>query len=188
MPYLQHPWHADELDVVIRASRDPAGVIAAARKLTPSLNPDASLKFSTMNAILADSVSTPHFRSVLMMTFAGLAALLAMAGVYGVTAYTVSQRVSEMGLRAALGASRGDLLRLVLGQTLRIVVLGLVIGLALAVISSRLLRSMLFEVKPLDPATYVFAVLAIAVVGLAAAFMPALRAARVNPIEALRAE
>ncbi len=175
MPYLQHPWYADELDVVIRTSKDPAGIISEARKLAPLLNADVSLKFSTMNAVLADSVFTPHLRSVLMMAFAGLAALLAMAGVYGVMAYTVSQRVSEMGLRAALGASRGDLFRLVLGQTFRTVLSGLVIGFALAVISSRLLQSML-------------AVLCIALVALVAAFLPSMRAARVDPVEALRAD
>ncbi|MBC7925088.1 MAG: ABC transporter permease, partial [Bryobacteraceae bacterium] len=188
MPYLQHPWHSDELDVVIRASTDANSVVLAARKIASSVNPDVSLSFSTMHAILATSVSTPRFRSVLMLTFAGLAALLAMAGVYGVMAYAVSQRVSEMGLRLALGASRGDLIRLVLHQSLRIAAVGLLLGVGLAMVSSRLLQSMLYKVEPLDITTYALAAFVIACMAILAALLPSLRAAGVDPVQALRAE
>ncbi|HYP05378.1 MAG TPA: FtsX-like permease family protein, partial [Bryobacteraceae bacterium] len=188
MPYLQHPWYSDELDVVIRASGDMAPITAAAQEVASSRNPDVALSFSTMDTILAKAVSTPRFRSVLMMAFAGLALLLAIAGVYGVIAYAVSQRMSEMGLRAALGASRSDLVRLVLRQSLGIALVGLVIGTVLAIVSSRLLQSMLYGVKPLDPATYAFAASGIVVIAIAAALLPSLRAARVDPVEALRAE
>jgi putative ABC transport system permease protein len=188
MAYHQHPWVSDELHVVMRSNPDPGVIMRDAEKIAASLNPDVSLSFSTMENFLAEAVSTPRFRTVLMGAFAGIAALLAMAGVYGVMAYVVSQRTSELGLRLAIGAGTTDILRLVLAQALRVTCAGLAIGLALTSVVSRVLTTMLYGVKAIDPGTYIAALIAIAVVAFAAAAAPAIRAARIDPVEALRAE
>jgi predicted permease len=188
MAYHQHPWVSDELHVVMRSNADPGVIMRDAEKIAASLNPDVSLSFSTMENFLAEAVSTPRFRTVLMGAFAGIAALLAMAGVYGVMAYVVSQRTSELGLRLAIGAGTTDILRLVLAQALRVTCAGLAIGLALTSVVSRVLTTMLYGVKAIDPGTYIAALIAIAVVAFAAAAAPAIRAARIDPVEALRAE
>src|SRR5256886_9931962 len=107
-----------------------------------------------MEASLAENVAAPRFRTLLLGIFAGLAVCLAMAGIYGVMAYVVGQRSSEIGLRMALGASSGDILRLVLGQSLTLAGIGLALGFPGAIAATRLLASMLFEVKPTDPLTY----------------------------------
>jgi ABC-type antimicrobial peptide transport system permease subunit len=109
-----------------------------------------------------------------------------MAGVYGVVAYTVGQRASEIGLRMALGASTRDVLRLILRQGIALTGIGLAIGLTAAVAATRLLASMLFEVKASDPATYIGVAVSLGVVSLAASYIPARRAARVDPVSALR--
>src|SRR5205085_3420261 len=119
---------------------------------------------------------------------AGLAVVLAMAGVYGVMAYVVGQRSSEIGLRMALGASTRDVLGLVLWQAMSLVGLGLAIGLAGAIAATRLLTSMLFEVKPGDPMTYAGVAVLLCAVALMASYLPARRAAKVDPLIALRVE
>ena len=111
-----------------------------------------------------------------------------MAGVYGVMSYVVGQRVSELGLRLAIGATTFDILRLVLGQALRVTCAGLALGLALSAAASRALTAMLYGVQTIDPSTYAAAVLGIGVVAVAAAAAPSIRAARIDPVEALRAE
>ena len=111
MAYHQHPWVSDEMHVVLRSNSDVAVVTREAEKIAAALNPEVSLSFSTMQTFLAEAVATPRFRTVLMGAFAGIAALLAMAGVYGVMSYVVGQRVSELGLRLAIGATTFDILR-----------------------------------------------------------------------------
>jgi putative ABC transport system permease protein len=187
MAYQQHPWVSDEMDILLRTNGDPA-VTREAQKLAGALNPEVSLAFSTMDTYLAESISTPRFRTVLMGAFAALAGLLAMAGVYGVMAYAVSQRVSELGLRVAIGASTRDILRLVLGQALRVTCIGIALGLILTAAASRLLAAMLYGVQAIDPGTYATSAFGIAFVAIAAAAAPSIRAARVDPVEALRAE
>jgi putative ABC transport system permease protein len=113
---------------------------------------------------------------------------LAMAGVYGVMSYSVGQRSNEIGLRMALGANRHDVLHLVLSQGLKLAGIGLAIGLAAAIAASRLLGSLLFEVKPTDPLTYLAVAAILGVVALAACYVPAWRATRVDPLVALRQE
>jgi putative ABC transport system permease protein len=141
-----------------------------------------------MEASLAQNTAAPRFRTLLLAIFAGLAACLAMAGVYGVMAYVVGQRSNEIGLRMALGASSGDVLRLVLRQGLALAAIGLAIGLAGAFAASRLLTSMLFAVKPNDPLTYIGVTVLLGVVALAASYIPARRAAQIDPLVALRQE
>jgi putative ABC transport system permease protein len=142
-----------------------------------------------MNVVIRATVepAAPRFRTLLLAIFAGLAACLAMAGVYGVMAYVVGQRSNEIGLRMALGASSSDVLRLVLRQGLTLATIGLAIGLAGAFAASRLLTSMLFEVKPNDPLTYAGVTVLLGAVVLAASYIPARRAAGIDPLVALPA-
>jgi ABC-type antimicrobial peptide transport system permease subunit len=141
-----------------------------------------------MEEVAADSVAQPRFRSELVGTFAGLALTLAAVGIFGVLAFVVSQRTREFGIRMALGARAGDVLRLVIAGGFKIVAIGIVIGLAAAAALARLLTTLLFGVKPLDPATFLGAPAVLALVALAACAVPALRAARVDPVIALRQE
>lgn len=188
MPYEQHPRPAGAMSVLVRTPADPAALSDAVRRKIRERSPEVPVKFTTMEASLAENIAAPKFRTLLLGVFAALAVCLAMAGVYGVMAYVVSQRSSEIGLRMALGASSGDVLRLVLGQALLLAGIGLVLGLAGAVAATRLLTSMMFEVKPTDPLTYVSVAALLGVVALAASYIPARRAAKVDPSVALRQE
>ncbi|HYW46920.1 MAG TPA: FtsX-like permease family protein [Bryobacteraceae bacterium] len=142
------------------------------------------MEFTTMEARLAERVAAPRFRTLLLGVFAGLAVLLAMAGVYGVMAYVVGQRANEIGLRMALGAAPGDVMR----QGLGLAAIGLALGLTGAAAATRLLGKMMFEVKPGDPMTYAAVAGLLGAVALAASYIPARRAMRVDPVIALRQE
>jgi len=161
--------------VTMRTNAEPGALAEVLRQKVRERSPEVPVKFTTMEATLAEDVAAPRFRTLLFVVFAGLAVCLAMAGVYGVMAYVVGQRLNEIGLRMALGASRGDVLGLVLKQ-------------ALALAASRLLTSFLFEVKPGDPLTYVGVAALLAVVAIAASYLPARRATLVDPLTALRQE
>lgn len=146
------------------------------------------MKFTTMEAMLAENVAAPRFRTVLFAAFGGLAVCLAMVGVYGVVAYAVGQRSNEIGLRIALGASTGGVVRLVLWQGLALASIGLGLGLAASIAGTRLLQSMLFQVQPNDPWVYIAVSVMIGVVTLVAGYVPASRAAKIDPVAALRQE
>jgi putative ABC transport system permease protein len=188
MAFEQHPHSATALNVLVRTAADPTSLAEVLRRKIRERSPEVPVKFTTMEASLSANVATPRFRTLLLGIFASLAVLLAMAGVYGVMAYVVSQRASEIGLRMALGAGSGDVLRLVLGQGLTLAAMGLALGLAGAVAATRVLSSMLFEVKATDPWTYAAVAAVLGVVAMAASFVPAVRAARVDPLVALRQE
>jgi putative ABC transport system permease protein len=140
----------------------------------------------TLDDVRWDATSRQRFRAVLVMTFALLALLLAMVGVFGTLAYSVQQRLREFGLRIALGATAGSVVRLVLGNAARLIVTGIVIGLALAAVLGRLLASMLFGVAPLDTTTFVVVTLLLAVTAAISTVGPVWRAIRVDPVAALR--
>jgi putative ABC transport system permease protein len=188
MAYEQHPLPATDLSVIVRTPADPVSLSASLRSKAHELSPDVPVKFTTMEASLSENVAAPRFRTVLLGVFAGLALCLAMAGVYGVMSYVVGQRTNEIGLRMALGAGPGDVLRLVLRQALILAGAGIVLGLAGAAAVTQWLTSMLFGVRPTDPLTYVSVVATLGLVALAASYVPARRAMRVDPMVALRYE
>ena len=142
----------------------------------------------TLDDVAADATSRHRFRAVLVGTFAGLALLLAMVGVFGILAYTVQQRVRDFGVHRALGATSGDVLRLVATSAARMIAAGALLGLLLAALVSRLLTTMLFGVEPLDPATFALVTVALVVTAVVAVAGPAWRAARIDPAVALRTD
>jgi ABC-type antimicrobial peptide transport system permease subunit len=146
------------------------------------------MKFTTLEAMLAENVAAPRFRTVLFAVFGALAVALAMAGIYGVVAYAVSQRSNEIGVRIALGATTGDVVLLVLGQGLMLACIGLGFGLAASIAATRLLQSMLFQVRPGDPLVYIAVAVMVGVVTLLAGYIPARRATRIDPVAAIRQE
>jgi putative ABC transport system permease protein len=141
-----------------------------------------------LTASIEGQLGSRQFTMRLLATFAALAVLLAVIGVYGVMSYAVARRTQEMGVRMALGARATQVVRLVLGQGLRTIALGIAIGLAGSVATTRLLSTQLFGVEPTDPLTFALAPLLLAIVATAACYLPARRASRVDPVGALRAE
>jgi predicted permease len=188
MPMEQHPYHSNELQVIVRTSSAPAAMTSAVRKAAYDLNPEMAVKFTTMDEMVSDSIAAPRFRTFLAGTFALLALLLAMAGIYGVMSYVVTQRTSELGLRMALGAARGDVIGLVLSRAAALAAVGLGIGAALSLAVSRFVGAMLFGLKATDPATYALVLLSVAGIAILAAAGPAWRASRIDPMVALRQE
>jgi putative ABC transport system permease protein len=188
MPNEQHPGPATALRVLVRTANDPTLLADALRRKVRERDAQIPVRFTTMQSSLAENVATPRFRTLLLGVFAGLAMCLAMAGVYGVMAYVVGQRSNEIGLRMALGASSGDVMGLVMKQGLVLAGAGVALGLAGAAASARLLSSVLFEVKPGDPLTYVVVCALLVAVVLVASFVPARRATQVDPLVALRQE
>jgi ABC-type antimicrobial peptide transport system permease subunit len=145
-----------------------------------------AVKFTTLEEMVTDSIAAPRFRTFLAGTFAILALLLAMAGIYGVMSYVVTQRTSELGLRMALGAARGDVIGLVLSRAATLAAAGLAIGAGLSLAVSRLIGAMLFGLRAADPATYAMVLLSVAGIAILAAAGPAWRASRIDPMVALR--
>ena len=186
MPYEQHPETATALDIVVRASASGSALWGPIQRKVRARSAEVPVKFTTMEDLLAENTAAPRFRTLLLGLFAAIAVCLAMAGVYGVVAYTVGQRAGEIGLRMALGAGSSDVLRLILRQGMALTAIGLAVGLVAAVAATRVVASMLFEVKASDPATYIGVAGLLGVVSLAASYIPARRAARVDPASALR--
>jgi predicted permease len=187
MPYQQHAYNNNSLYVVARTSGDPATLAGTVRRLAAEVSPTVPVSFTTMDATVAKGVEDPRFRALLFAVFAVLAVCLAMAGVYGVMAYAVEQRTKEIGLRMALGASKGSVLRLILGQGLVLAAIGLALGLVGAVAATRLLTTVLFQVQPLDLTVFLAVIALVGVVTLIAGYLPARRATVVDPAEVLKA-
>ncbi|HYO82902.1 MAG TPA: ABC transporter permease [Bryobacteraceae bacterium] len=184
--YRQHSFNGNTLHIVVRTSADPAALSQTVQRLALELSSEVPMKFTSMKATLAGNVAAPRFRTLLFGLFAGLSVCLAIVGVYGVMAFAVGQRSSEIGLRMALGASNGAVLQMFLRHGLVLVGIGLAIGLGAALVASRLIGSMLFEVKPNDPVVYLTVSVVLAIVTLIASYIPARRAARVDPLTAIR--
>ncbi len=187
VPYAQfaHP----TMNVVVRAAANPQNLVNALQAQVRAVDKDLTLSAVTsMDDVLGASVSQPRFSSQLIGVFAALALLLAAIGLYGLMAYSVNQRRSEIGIRMALGATRADILKLVLRHGSKLALAGIVTGLAASLAATRVLSSMLFAVTPKDPETFIAVALLLGAVALAACFVPARRAAKVDPMVALRYE
>lgn len=187
VPYWQWPMQGPTL--VVRATGDPAALTttirSAVREVIPSL-PRPVIR--TMDAILDDTMAQPRFQASLLGLFGVVALVLAAVGLYGVLAYTVTQRTHEIGIRMALGAQKQNVVSLVVGQGMRLALLGVGLGLVAAWMLSRVLRTLLYEVQPTDPLTFVAVSLLLLGTALVACWLPARRAAKVDPMEALRYE
>lgn len=174
---------------VLRTDGDPLRVAGAVREVVAGLDPDVeAIRLATMEASLADRLVGPRFNVLLVGLFAVIAVVLGATGVYGVIAYAVALRTREIGIRMALGADRDQVLRSVLRDGLRLVGLGLGAGIVAALVFTRLLRGVIVGVQPTDPLAVGGTVAVMAVTGLAAALVPAIRAARTDPVEAIRTE
>jgi ABC-type antimicrobial peptide transport system permease subunit len=175
--------------LVVRGTGDPGQIARSAEAAIHRVDPDQAVSdIQSMETVFSDSVSSPRFQAVLLLVFAGLAIALAMIGVYGIVSYSIIQRTNEIGIRVALGARSADVVGLVLREALALAAIALLFGLAGSLALSRVLQSLLFEVTPTDPVTLATVCLVVLVVSALAAVLPARRAARIDPIVALRYE
>jgi putative ABC transport system permease protein len=184
---LQGPFQT--MSIVIRSNTEPTSLVSAVRQAVAEVDKTVPIAdFETMERLVTESVMQPRFNMVLLGLFSGIALLLSAAGIYGVTSYTVTQRTHELGIRLALGAQLGDVLKLILKQGLVVIVIGLAIGLGAAFVLTRLLKSLLFGVTATDPLTFAAIALLLSIVALIACYVPARRATKVDPLVALRYE
>jgi putative ABC transport system permease protein len=178
-----------EMTIAVQTSSDDSQVGGRLRGIVTGLNPEVPVsELKTMRAVVSEAVSTPASTMSLFVTFAGLALVLGIVGIYGVLAFLVSKRTREIGIRIALGAQRGDVLWLILKEGAKFSLAGIGLGLAGAFIVTRGLASELYGIGPMDPVTYVGVALVMAVVTLLACYIPARRAMKVDPLIALRYE
>jgi putative ABC transport system permease protein len=175
--------------LAVRTSLPIAGIGARLRQAVAAVDKDQPVfVINAMRDLVDNSVAPRRFAAIMLALFGALALVLAATGIYGVASYSAGRRTREIGLRVALGAQRGDVLRLIVGQGIRLTAIGIALGLAGALAATRALSSLLYGVGATDPATFVSVPLALAAVGLAACYIPARRAAKVDPIAALRRE
>jgi putative ABC transport system permease protein len=178
-----------EVTVVIRSTVEPASLAPSLRQTVAEVNRSVPISdIQTMEHIVSESVTQPRFNLFLLGLFSGIALLLSAAGIYGVTAYTVTQRTQELGIRLALGAQVRDILKMILVQGMIVIGIGLVIGLVAAFMLTKLMQSLLFGIGKNDPVTFGAITLVLLLVALAACYIPARRAAKVDPLIALRYE
>jgi len=194
LPYAQtHDYWVTQwmrgLSVVMRTTADPTSLVPGARTAIRSVDQSVPLvEPRRMTTLVADAVAQPFFRSMLLVSFAGLAVLLAVVGIYGVVGFNVGQRTHEISVRIALGAQRASVVGLIVRQESVPVVIGVVVGVAGAIAVGRAMRTLLFNVAPADPVTFVAMPVLLGAVALVACLVPARRAFDVEPMNALRAE
>jgi len=177
-----------QMTLTMLSDADTQQVTAAARQILHQLNPEIPPRFRTFSQVYSESLGSRRFNLLLIGFFAGIALLLATAGVFGVMAYSVSRRTREIGVRVALGADSRNVLTMILGQGLRTVLIGVVIGVAGSLALTRAIQSLLFGVTATDPLTFIAVILLLVTVALLACYIPARRAAKVDPMVALRYE
>ncbi|MBZ5560709.1 MAG: ABC transporter permease, partial [Acidobacteriia bacterium] len=186
-PYAQYPYTQPTMTWVMRTAGDPLAATTYARAAIRAVDPGLGVSdIATMEQVLADSTSDRRLNMLLFALLGGLALALAVVGVYGVVAYSVTQRTHEIGVRMAIGARPADVLRLVIGEGGRLATAGVLIGSAIAVAGGRLIRGLLFNVSPTDPVTFAGVAIGLLAVALLASYIPARRATRVDPMTALR--
>lgn len=177
----------DERTVVLRTESDALALVPTVREAVWEVDPTVPFtEIATMEEVLADRLAQDRFRTTLLGILAAMTVLLAVVGIYGLVSYSVAQRTREIGMCRALGADSRDVLRMVLTRSMSLVLLGELVGVVLALVGSRVLSGMLFEIEGTDPLTFVLIVVALALVALLAAMVPARRATRVEPMAALR--
>lgn len=186
--YRQRPLAAFNFTAVLQTSVPPSSLVAEARQILRELNPELAPHFRAIEDVVGATVAGRRFTLALMAGFAGAAMLVAVLGLYGVLSYLVTQRGQEFGVRIALGAQWTDIQRMVLGEAGVLVLIGLTIGIGLTLVAKRLLEGMLFGVRPTDPLTYLVVSALLATIAFIACQVPAIRAARINPLRALRAD
>jgi putative ABC transport system permease protein len=177
------------MTILVRTANGPLTLVSAVRNELQQMDPEQPIAaIATMDELLSGSLSRSRFTMLVLGVFAALALVLASVGIYGVIAYSVTQRTQEFGIRIALGASRRDVLRLVLSQGTRLTLLGIGLGIVAALVVTRLMATLLYGISATDPVTFTAVALLLALVALAACYIPARRATRVDPIVALRYE
>jgi putative ABC transport system permease protein len=175
--------------VLARTVGDPAAVSRSIASAASGVDSGIAIaEVSTLDGMVSDAASQPRFRTVLLASCATLALVLAAAGLYGVIAYTVSRRTTEIGIRMALGAGTADIIVMVVGEGVRLSIVGIVIGIAAALALTRLVSSLLYGVAPADPVSFVISAVVLLAIALLSSYLPARRAAEVDPLVALRAE
>jgi putative ABC transport system permease protein len=185
LPFPQLPWPL--LNLSIRTAGDPRAPISAIRRQVSMVDKDQPLtSVQTMEEVVGSASAQPRFTMLLLAVFSATALILAIVGIYGVIAYSVAQRTGELGIRMALGADQGDVLKLVVGHGLRLTLVGIGIGLAGALVLTRLMSSMLYQISATDPIAFVASALLFTVVAVLASYLPARRATRIDPTDALR--
>ena len=177
------------MTLAVRTAGDPAPVVNAISRIIREQDPNLAVAdVQTMDEVVEKSVAQRRLTMLILGIFAGAALVLAAVGIYGVIAYSVTQRTQEIGIRLALGAQRSDVLRMVMRQSAALALAGIVIGAAGAFVLTRLMTDLLFEVKPFDPLTFLAVSGGLAAIAMLASFIPGHRATRVDPVIALRAE
>jgi len=189
IPPERLPGYTRRINVLTRTDVEPSSLTSAVRGEIAALNKTQPVfNVRTMEQIVSQSVASRRFSMLLLSVFAVVALLLASIGIYGMMSYAVAQRTREIGLRMTLGAQRGNVLRLVVGQGMKLVIIGVVLGLVAAIALTRTMKSLLFGVSATDPETFIGIALLLTIVALLACWIPARRATKVDPIVALRCE